>query len=66
VEINTPKAMLRISLQSEALTPLTPNEPLWLLKPQAQEGRSDYENGWGLPLIFSPNGDPAPRHRHNP
>ena len=54
------EAMLRISLQQEALTPLAPNEPFWLFKPQAQEGRSDYENGWGLPLIFSPNGDPAP------
>lgn len=53
-------AMLRISLRQEALTPLTPNEPFWLFKPQAQAGRSDYENGWGLPLIFSPNGDPAP------
>jgi hypothetical protein len=53
-------AMLRISLRQEALTPLAPNEPFWLFKPQAQAGRSDYENGWGLPLIFSPNGDPAP------
>lgn len=53
-------AMLRISLRQEALAPLAPNEPFWLFKPQAQEGRSDYENGWGLPLIFSPNGDPAP------
>lgn len=53
-------AMLRISLQREELTTLVPNEPFWLFKPQAQAGRSDYENGWGLPLIFSPNGDPAP------
>ena len=54
------EAMMRISLQTEALTTLVPNEPLWLFKPQAQAGRSDYENGWGLPVIFSPNGDPAP------
>lgn len=53
-------AMLRTSLLREALTPLEPNEPFWLFKPQAQAARSDYENGWGLPLIFSPNGDPAP------
>lgn len=53
-------AMLRISLQREELTTLVPNEPFWLFKPQAQAGRSDYENGWGLPLIFSPSGDPAP------
>lgn len=53
-------AMLRTSLRSEPLTTLFPNEPLWLFKPQAQAGRSDYENGWGLPVIFSPNGDPAP------
>jgi hypothetical protein len=52
--------MLRLSLQTETLTALNPNEPLWLFKPQAQTGRRDYENGWGLPLIFSPNGDPAP------
>lgn len=54
------EAMLRISLQTERLTTLNPNEPLWLFKPQAQAGRNDYENGWGLPVIFSPNGDPAP------
>lgn len=53
-------AMLRTSLLRQALTPLEPNEPFWLFKPQAQAARSDYENGWGLPLIFSPNGDPAP------
>jgi hypothetical protein len=53
-------AMLRISLQTETLTTLVPNEPLWLFKPQAQAGRNDYEIGWGLPVIFSPNGDPAP------
>jgi hypothetical protein len=54
------EAMMRISLQTEALTTLVPNEPLWLFKPQAQAGRNDYETGWGLPMIFSPNGDPAP------
>jgi hypothetical protein len=54
------EAMLRISLRAEPLTTLIPNAPFWLFKPQAQAGRSDYENGWGLPLIFSPNGDPAP------
>ncbi len=55
------EAMLRISLETEkTLTPLFPNEPLWLFKPQGQTGRSDYESGWGLPLIFAPNGDPAP------
>lgn len=54
------ETMLRISLQTETLTTLNPNEPLWLFKPQAQAGRNDYENGWGLPVIFSPNGDPAP------
>jgi predicted helicase len=54
------EAMLRISLQTETLTTVVPNEPLWLFKPQAQAGRNDYENGWGLPVIFSPNGDPAP------
>lgn len=59
-EVVKAEAMLRISLQREALTPLVPNEPFWLFKPQAQAGRNDYETGWGLPLIFSPNGDPAP------
>jgi hypothetical protein len=54
------EAMLRKSLRSESLTTLAPNAPFWLYKPQAQAGRNDYENGWGLPLIFSPNGDPAP------
>jgi hypothetical protein len=53
-------AMLQISLQKEALVQLVPNKPFWLFKPQIQSGRSDYENGWDLPLIFSPNGDPAP------
>jgi hypothetical protein len=54
------EAMMRITLRTESLTPIAPNEPFWLFKPQAQAGRSDYENGWGLPTIFSPNGDPAP------
>lgn len=54
------EAMMRISLQTEALTTLVPDEPLWLFKPQSQAGRNDYETGWGLPVIFSPNGDPAP------
>jgi hypothetical protein len=54
------EAMLRISLQKEILSPFAPNEPFWLFKSQTQVGRNDYESGWPLPLIFSPNGDPAP------
>jgi hypothetical protein len=54
------EVMMSITLDKQALKPLTPNEPIWLFKPQSEAGRSDYENGWGLPLIFAPNGDPAP------
>lgn len=59
-EASKAEAMLRISLQTETLVPLAPNEPLWLFRPQAQAGRGEYESGWSLPAIFSPNGDPAP------
>ena len=54
------EAMLRISLERETLNQLNANEPFWLFKPQTQAGRNEYESGWGIPLIFSPNGDPAP------
>lgn len=49
-----------MSLHRERHETLAPNAPFWLFKPQAQAGRAEYEAGWGLPLIFSPNGDPAP------
>jgi hypothetical protein len=49
-----------MSLHREATLPLAPNAPFWLFKPQEQSGRSEYEAGWSLPTIFSPNGDPAP------
>ena len=49
-----------MSLHREAHETLMPNAPFWLFKPQAQVGRAEYEAGWGLPLIFSPSGDPAP------
>jgi hypothetical protein len=48
-----------MSLHRERFESLTPNAPFWLFKPQAQAGRAEYEAGWGLPAIFSPNGDPA-------
>ncbi|MBG9389005.1 type ISP restriction/modification enzyme [Caenimonas aquaedulcis] len=49
-----------MSLHGEKPETLEPNAPFWLFKPQAQVGRAEYEAGWGLPTIFSPNGDPAP------
>ncbi len=49
-----------MSLHRERFELLSPNAPFWLFKPQAQAGRAEYEAGWGLPAIFSPNGDPAP------
>lgn len=49
-----------VSLHREATTLLAPNAPFWLFKPQEQAGRTEYEAGWSLPTIFSPNGDPAP------
>lgn len=49
-----------MSLHREQYETLAPNAPFWLFKPQAQAGRAVYEAGWGLPLIFSPYGDPAP------
>lgn len=49
-----------MSLHREVTLELEPNSPFWLFKTQEQAGRSEYEAGWGLPSIFSPNGDPAP------
>lgn len=49
-----------MSIHREQHQLLSPNAPFWLFRPQAQAGRAEYEAGWGLPTIFSPNGDPAP------
>lgn len=49
-----------MSAHREATLLLAPNAPFWLFKPQEQAGRAEYEAGWSLPTIFSPNGDPAP------
>lgn len=54
------ETLAAMSLHRERPEFLEPNAPRWLFKPQAQAGRAEYEAGWGLPTIFSPNGDPAP------
>lgn len=54
------EALLSRPLSAQALQALSPTEPFWLFKRQAQAGREDYESGWPLPRIFDRNGDPAP------
>ena len=39
---------------------LFPKAPLHLFKPRDEELFEDYELGWSIPDIFSPNGTPAP------
>ncbi|NIA14754.1 MAG: N-6 DNA methylase, partial [Nitrospiraceae bacterium] len=41
-------------------TPLTPRNPFQLFVPQDTELLEEYENGWRIPDIFRPYGDPAP------
>ena len=48
------------SLNSTMWQEITPVAPSYLLVPQDSERRAEYELGWSLRDIFSPNGDPAP------
>jgi hypothetical protein len=39
---------------------LAPQDPFHLFVPQDTKLLAEYETGWKIPDIFSPNGDPAP------
>lgn len=39
---------------------LSPEDPAYLFVPRSTKGHKDYESGWSVRDIFSPNGDPAP------
>ncbi len=41
-------------------TELAPKPPLYLFIQRDEELLGEYEAGWSIPAIFSPNGDPAP------
>ena len=41
-------------------TEIKPAIPSWLFVPQDTETLAEYEHGWSLRDVFSPNGDPAP------
>ena len=41
-------------------TDISPRPPLNLLVPRDEALSDEYQAGWSIPAIFSPNGDPAP------
>ena len=47
-------------LASTSWTTLKPEAPFFLFTPQNTHYLSEYEDGWKVPDIFRPNGDPAP------
>lgn len=48
------------SVETTAWTELAPKPPLYLFIQRDEELLEEYEAGWSIPAIFSPNGDPAP------
>ena len=48
------------SKASIAWTPLAPETPDWLFKPQDADLGREYRKFWSIPAIFGPLGDPAP------
>ena len=48
------------SVETTDWTKLSPKPPLYLFIPRNEELIEEYEAGWSIPSIFSPNGDPAP------
>ena len=48
------------SLETTEWAELTPRDPLYLFIPRDEDLLDEYEKGWRIPEIFSPNGDPAP------
>ena len=50
----------RADLKATKWEALKPQPPHYLFIPQATELLPEYEAGWKIPDIFSPNGDPAP------
>jgi hypothetical protein len=48
------------SVANTAWTELTPVAPAYLFVPQDADLLAEYESGWSVRDIFSPNGDPAP------
>lgn len=49
-----------IDVQSTRWQALAPQAPAWLFVGQDAELLQEYERGWSVRDIFSPNGDPAP------
>ena len=47
-------------LNTTAWEEVSPRQPQYLFVPRDEELADEYEAGWSLPDIFSPNGDPAP------
>ena len=47
-------------IRSTDWTELSPRPPLHLFVPRDEALIEEYEAGWSIPAIFSPNGDPAP------
>lgn len=47
-------------LSTTAWTIVTPQAPFYLFTPQQNAFAREYEQGWPVPAIFQPNGDPAP------
>ena len=48
------------SIETTAWIELAPKSPLYLFIQRDEELLEEYEAGWSIPVIFSPNGDPAP------
>lgn len=48
------------SVETTAWTELAPKPPLYLFVPRDEELLEEYEAGWSIAAIFSPNGSPAP------
>lgn len=53
-------ALDSIDVQSTRWQALAPQAPAWLFVGQDAELLQEYERGWSVRDIFSPNGDPAP------
>ncbi len=47
-------------IETTEWTELTPKPPLYLFVPRDETLFDEYEAAWPIPVIFAPNGDPAP------
>lgn len=54
------KTLAESDCTSTAWKGFRPQAPFYLFVPQDEMARTEYEHGWKVPDIFSPNGDPAP------